>query len=178
MAEEGEDDGDLQIVEFDAISEDEATANVGDENDTDREARRARNRARTIRWRRINECMRSMHRELDAEFAAISERGFRTPVANITRVTAILERSNDQTCVKHFVTHRGLGFSLINKTRRLPSGRSAWAKAEARLTVEWLAAVLDLSAATTTTPAGVKPLVGGSSHLQGVTCDRPIIGLL
>jgi hypothetical protein len=49
MAEEGEDDGDLQIVEFDAISEDEATANVGDENDTDREARRARNRARTIR---------------------------------------------------------------------------------------------------------------------------------
>jgi hypothetical protein len=36
-----------------------------------------------------------MHRELDAEFAAVSERGFRTPVANITRVTAILERSND-----------------------------------------------------------------------------------
>jgi hypothetical protein len=39
--------------------------------------------------------MRSMHRELDAKFAAVSERGFRTPVANITRVTAILERSND-----------------------------------------------------------------------------------
>jgi hypothetical protein len=37
-----------------------------------------------------------MHRELDAEFAAVSERGFRTPVANIARVTAILERSNDQ----------------------------------------------------------------------------------
>jgi hypothetical protein len=36
-----------------------------------------------------------MHRELDAEFAAVSERGFRTPVANIARVTAILERSND-----------------------------------------------------------------------------------
>jgi hypothetical protein len=57
--------------------------------------------------------------------------------------------------------------------------RSAWAKAEARLTVEQQAAVLDLSAATTTTtPAGVKPLAGGSSHLQGVTRDRPIIGLL
>jgi hypothetical protein len=30
-----------------------------------------------------------MHRELDAEFAVVSEQGFRTPVANITRVTAI-----------------------------------------------------------------------------------------
>jgi hypothetical protein len=68
---------------------------------------------------------------------------------------------------------------LINKTRRLPLGRSAWTKAEARLTVERQAAVLDLSAATTTTTlAGVKPLAGGSSHLQGVTRDRPIIGLL
>jgi hypothetical protein len=36
-----------------------------------------------------------MHRELDAEFAVMSERGFRTPVANIARVTAILEHSND-----------------------------------------------------------------------------------
>jgi hypothetical protein len=90
MAEEGEDDGD-----FDAVSEDEATANTGDENDANREARRARNRARTVRRRRVNERMRSMHRELDAEFAAVSERGFRTSVANIVRVTAILERSND-----------------------------------------------------------------------------------
>jgi hypothetical protein len=39
--------------------------------------------------------MRSMHRELDAEFAAVSERGFKTPAANIARVTAILERNND-----------------------------------------------------------------------------------
>jgi hypothetical protein len=36
-----------------------------------------------------------MHHELDAEFTVVSERGFRTPVANITRVTSILERSND-----------------------------------------------------------------------------------
>jgi hypothetical protein len=90
MAEEGEDDGDLPIVEFDAVSEDEATAN-----DADREARRTRNRARVARRRRVSERMRSMHRELDAEFAAVSERGFRTPVANITRVMAILECSND-----------------------------------------------------------------------------------
>jgi hypothetical protein len=95
MAEEGEDDGDLPIDEFDAVSEDEATANAGDENDADREARRTRNRARAARRRRVNERIRSMHRELDAEFAAVSERGFRTPVANIARVTAILERSND-----------------------------------------------------------------------------------
>jgi hypothetical protein len=36
-----------------------------------------------------------MHHELDAEFAAISKRGFKTPVANIARVTDILEHSND-----------------------------------------------------------------------------------
>jgi hypothetical protein len=95
MAEEGEDDGDLPIINFEAISEDEITANAGDENDTNREARRARNRARTIRRRRANERWRSMHRELDPEFAAVSEQGFRTPVANIARVTAILERSHD-----------------------------------------------------------------------------------
>jgi hypothetical protein len=36
-----------------------------------------------------------MHRELDPKFATISEWGFRTPVANIAKVTAILELSND-----------------------------------------------------------------------------------
>jgi hypothetical protein len=95
MAEEGEDDGGLPLVGFEAISEDEITANAGDKNDADREARRARNRACTIRRRKANERRRSMHRELDPEFAAVSERGFRTPVANIARVTAILERSDD-----------------------------------------------------------------------------------
>jgi hypothetical protein len=95
MAEEGEDDGNLPIVELDVIFEDEAKANTGDENDADCEARRARNRACTVRRRMVNKRMRSMHCELDAEFATVSERGFRTPVANIGRVTAILERSND-----------------------------------------------------------------------------------
>jgi hypothetical protein len=111
-----------------------------------------------------------MHRELDLEFAAVSERGFRTPVANIARVTAILE---------HFFTRRGPGSSCIGKTRRLISGRSAWVRAGARLTAERPAAVVDLSPATTTTTlAGARPLAGGSSHLQGLTRDRPIIGLL
>jgi hypothetical protein len=49
MAEEGEDDGIAPNDELDVISEDEATANTGDENDTNREARRARNRARAFR---------------------------------------------------------------------------------------------------------------------------------
>jgi hypothetical protein len=70
-------------------------ASGGDENDANPEAWRARNRARTIRRRRANERRRSMHRELDPEFVAVSERGFRTPVANIARVTAILECSHD-----------------------------------------------------------------------------------
>jgi hypothetical protein len=73
---------------------------------------------------------------------------------------------------------RGHGFSLISKTRRLLSGRSTWVKAEARLTTKQQAAVLDLSAATTIMLMGVRLLVGGSSHLQEVTRDRPIIGLL
>jgi hypothetical protein len=52
-------------------------------------------------------------------------------------------------------------------------------KATARLTVERQVAALDLSVAiTTTTLAGVKPLVGGSSHLQEATRYRPIIGIL
>jgi hypothetical protein len=51
-------------------------------------------------------------------------------------------------------------------------------RAEARLTVERQAAIFDLSAATSTTLVGVRPLAGGSSHLQGVTRDRPITGLL
>jgi hypothetical protein len=95
MAEEGEDDGISPNEALDTISKDEATANPRDENDAECEARRARNRARAARRRRVNERMRSMHGELDTEFAAVSERGFRTPVANIARVTAILERSND-----------------------------------------------------------------------------------
>jgi hypothetical protein len=95
MAEEGEDDGLSPNEALDMISEDEATANAGDENDTEREARRARNRARAARRRRVNERIRSMHHELDAEFTVVSERGFRTPVANVARVTAILERSNN-----------------------------------------------------------------------------------
>jgi hypothetical protein len=94
-AEEGKDDGISPNEALDMISEDEATANTDDKNDTEREARRARNRARVAWRRRVNERMRSMHRELDTEFAAVSERGFRTPMANIAKVTAILECSND-----------------------------------------------------------------------------------
>jgi hypothetical protein len=95
VAEEGEDDGGFPIVDFEVVSKDEATANVGKENDADREARRARNRARAVRRRRANERRRSMYHELDPEFVAVSERGFRTSVTNIARVTAILERSHD-----------------------------------------------------------------------------------
>jgi hypothetical protein len=46
----------LPIVEFYAISEDEATANAGDENDADHEAWRARNRARTAWCRCFTGC--------------------------------------------------------------------------------------------------------------------------
>jgi hypothetical protein len=55
MAEEGENDGGFPIADFEAIFEDEATANTGEENDADRKVRRARNKARAIRRRRANE---------------------------------------------------------------------------------------------------------------------------
>jgi hypothetical protein len=82
-------------------------------------------------------------------------------------------------CVKHFFTRRGPGSSWISETWHLLSGRSAWARVGARLTAERLAVALNFSPATTTTTlAGDRPLAGGSSHLQGVTHDRPIIDLL
>jgi hypothetical protein len=95
MAEEGEDNALIPIGALDGISEDEDTANASDKNDTERDVRWAKNRARATRRRRVNEHMRSVQRELDAEFTVVSERGFRTPVANIARVTAILKHSND-----------------------------------------------------------------------------------
>jgi hypothetical protein len=95
MAEEGDDDTLIPIGTLDGISEDEDTAEAMDANDAESDARRARNRARAVRRRWANERIRSAQRELDAEFAAVDERGFRTPVANIARVTALLERSND-----------------------------------------------------------------------------------
>jgi hypothetical protein len=95
MAEEGDDDALIPIGALDGISVDENTADAVDENDAERDARRARNRARAVRRRRANERIHSAQRELDAEFAAADEQGFRTPVANIARVTALLERSND-----------------------------------------------------------------------------------
>jgi hypothetical protein len=95
MAEEGDNDALIPIGTLDGISEDEDTADAVDENDAERDMRRARNRARAVRRRRANERIRSAQRELDAEFAAADEQGFRTPVANIAWVTALLERSND-----------------------------------------------------------------------------------
>jgi hypothetical protein len=74
---------------------------------------------------------------------------------------------------------RGHGFSSINKTRHLPSEKNTWVKAAASLTVERQAAILDLSGViTTTTLVRVRPLAGGSSHLQEATQDSPIIGIL
>jgi hypothetical protein len=49
----------------------------------------------------------------------------------------------------------------------------------ARITAERLVVALDFSPATTTTMlTGARLLAGGSSHLQWVTRNRPIIDLL
>jgi type I restriction-modification system DNA methylase subunit len=182
IVEEGEDDGLSPNETLDMISEDESTANTGDDNDTEREARKARNRARAARRRRVNERIRSMHRELDAEFAVVRERGFRIPMANIARVTAILQRSNDPNLRKHFAMRREHGSSSIDKTWHQPSEKNTWAKAAARLTVERQAAVLNINEAITTIMlVEVRPLAGGRSHLQEATRDYliiPTIGIL
>jgi hypothetical protein len=59
MAEEGDDDALIPIGAPDGISEYEDTADAVDENDTEHDARRARNRARAVRRRRANERIRS-----------------------------------------------------------------------------------------------------------------------
>jgi hypothetical protein len=123
-----------------------------------------------------------MHRVLDAEFAVVSERRFRTPMANIARVTAILERSNDPNLRQALCYAQRAWIWLDRQTQRQPSEKNTWAKAAARLTVERQAAVLDINEAiTTTTLVEVRPLVGGSSHLQEATRDNliiPTIGIL
>jgi hypothetical protein len=179
MAEEGEDDGNLPIVELDVISEDEATANAGDENDVDREARRARNRARVVRRRRVNERMRSMHRELDAEFAAVSERGFRTPVPNIARVTAILERSNDPNLRQtlRYAQRAWIQLDQQNPASTIREEHVGESRSQAHSRTAG-GHPRPHRSNNNDNARGVRPLAGGSSHLQGATRDRPIIGIL
>jgi hypothetical protein len=52
-----------------------------------------------------------------------------------------------------------------------------WVRVEVRLTAERLAAALDTISATTT-PAGARPLVGGSSHRKEVIRNKPVIDFL
>jgi hypothetical protein len=74
------------------------------------------------------------------------------------------------------------GSSSIDKIQRQPSEQNTWAEATARLTVERQAAVLDLNEVITTTMlVEVRPLPGGSSHVQEATRDNliiPTIGIL
>jgi hypothetical protein len=98
-------------------------------------------------------------------------------VANITRVTAILERSHDPDMRQALLYAQRAWIQLDQHNRCPPSGRSAWVRVGARLTAKRLAAVLDISSATTML-AGARPLAGGSSHRKGVIRDRPIIDFL
>jgi hypothetical protein len=52
-----------------------------------------------------------------------------------------------------------------------------WVRVEVRLTAERLSSALDTISATTT-PAGVRPLAGGSSHRKEFIRDKPIIDFL
>jgi hypothetical protein len=169
MAEEGDNDALIPIGALDGISEDEETAEAVDENDAERDARCARNRARAVRRRRANERIRFAQRELDAEFAAADERGFRTPVANIARVTALLERSNDPND-KRSVTPNGHGSSWTSRPRHHSSGTSALETAGARPQVEQQAIAHDPNAAIKMMVwAGVSSPAEGDSYLRQTT---------
>jgi hypothetical protein len=179
MAEEGKDDGLSPIETLDMISEDEATTNAGDENDTEREARRARNRARAARRRRVNERIQSMHHELDIEFAVVSERGFRTPMANIARVTAILEPSNDPN-LRQALRYAPRAWIQLNRQNPASTiGEEHMGESRSQANSRTQAAVNE--AITTTTLVEVRPLAGGSNHIQEATRDNliiPTIGIL
>jgi hypothetical protein len=175
MVEEGDDDALIPIGAFDGISEDEDTANAVDENDAERDARRARNRARAVRRRRANERIRSAQRELDAEFAAADERGFRTPVANITRVTTLLERSNDPNVRQAL---RYAQWAWVQLDQQAPASLigdehvgDSRSQTPSRTTGE---IARDPNAAITTmVRVGVRPLEGGGSHLRRTTRGSP-----
>jgi hypothetical protein len=120
-----------------------------------------------------------MHHELDPEFTAISERGFRTPVANITRVTAILERSKDPNVRQALLYAQRAWIQLDQQNPTSTIREERVGESQSHAHSRRLVVALDFSPATTmTTLAGARPLAGGSSHLQGVTRDRPIIDLL
>jgi hypothetical protein len=177
MAEEGDDGGDFPIGNFEAISEDEITANAGNENDADREARRARNRACTIQRRRANERRRSMHRELDPEFAAASERGFRTPVANIARVTAILERSHDPEVRQALLYAQRAWIQLDqhNPASIIQEEHMDESRSQAR---SRMAGGRPQHQISNDNARGSQAPGGRQQPLNGVICDRPVDDLL
>jgi hypothetical protein len=100
-----------------------------------------------------------MHRELDAEFAIVSERGFRTPVANIARVTAILERSNDP-----------------NLRQALRNAQRAWVQLDQHNPASTIREerVGESRSQAPSRTAGSRPRSQRSSHLLEATRDWPI----
>jgi hypothetical protein len=120
-----------------------------------------------------------MHRELDPEFAAVSERGFRTPVANIARVTAILECSNDPNVRQALLYTQRAWIQLdqqnpastireecVGESRSQAHSRTAGGRPQLQ------------PSHNNDNARGSQAQAGGSSHFQGVTRDRPIIDLL
>jgi hypothetical protein len=120
-----------------------------------------------------------MHRELDHEFAAVSEWGFKTPVANIGRVTAIQEQSNDPSVRQALLYMQRVWIQLDQQNpastireERMGESRSQAHRRTAGGRPQHQPSHNDDNARGSQAPAG------GSSHLQGVTRDRPIIDLL
>jgi hypothetical protein len=111
-----------------------------------------------------------MHRELDPEFAAVSERGFRTPVANIARVTAILERSHDPEVRQAllFAQRAWIQLDQHNPASIIREERVDESRSQARSRTTGGRPQNQIS------NAGARPLAGGNSHRKGVVRDRPV----
>lgn len=77
------------------VSVDEETAEAGNEEEAQRTARRLRNQKREKHKRNAIERQDWLARNLDAQFAAAEEVGFRTPIANIATAAALLTNHED-----------------------------------------------------------------------------------
>ena len=78
------------------VSADEPTANAGAEDETQRDARRARNRDREQRRANARQHQQQQaQRNLQEEFERAAEKGFHTPMSNIMYATRLLDHIND-----------------------------------------------------------------------------------
>jgi len=77
------------------ISADDLTANIGDDDDVQWDARREKNRQCEQRRTEARQCQQRAQRNLQAEFERATEQGFHTLVASIMHAARLLDHIQD-----------------------------------------------------------------------------------